>query len=234
MAVRTRAGRAARESMEKLFFERLPGYGLLRGLTQRLAGDSEDTAVGAGARRDRGGARSRLHHRGARGRPGHGLRPVGPDAVRRGRLRHRPCSACTPSTSPSPKPSGRSPVGDRGRRIRSPPCGPPAAWKEFLDKGRWMDRRSSRARAIGSGALIRTACRVRPTAFRTHLRQVVSSASGARGQLGVTSRNLPKSGDRLSVLHGTGSAQRLAGSSHGEGFADPRLSRRSPRSISLA
>ena len=44
MIVRTRAGRAARESMEKLFFERLPGYGLLRGLTQRLAGDSEDTA----------------------------------------------------------------------------------------------------------------------------------------------------------------------------------------------
>ena len=44
MVVRTRAGRAARESMEKLFFERLPGYCLLRGLTQRLAGDSEDTA----------------------------------------------------------------------------------------------------------------------------------------------------------------------------------------------
>lgn len=44
MAVRTRAGAAARESMEKLFFERLPGYGLLRGLTQRLAGDSEDRA----------------------------------------------------------------------------------------------------------------------------------------------------------------------------------------------
>lgn len=43
MAVRTRAGRVAREGMEKLFFERLPGYGLLRGLTQRLAGDSEDT-----------------------------------------------------------------------------------------------------------------------------------------------------------------------------------------------
>src|SRR6476469_7602500 len=44
MVVRTRAGRAAREAMEKVFFERLPGYGLLRGLTQRLAGDSEDTA----------------------------------------------------------------------------------------------------------------------------------------------------------------------------------------------
>ena len=41
-AVRTPAGRAARERMEKMFFERLPGYGLLRSLTQRLAGDSEE------------------------------------------------------------------------------------------------------------------------------------------------------------------------------------------------
>ena len=43
-AVRTRAGRSAREHMERVFFERLPGYGLLRSLTQRLAGDSEETA----------------------------------------------------------------------------------------------------------------------------------------------------------------------------------------------
>jgi uncharacterized membrane protein len=43
-AVRTKAGRAARERMEKVFFERLPGYGLLRSLTQRLAGDSEEAA----------------------------------------------------------------------------------------------------------------------------------------------------------------------------------------------
>jgi len=41
-AVRTPAGRAARERIEKMFFERLPGYGLLRSLTQRLAGDSEE------------------------------------------------------------------------------------------------------------------------------------------------------------------------------------------------
>ena len=40
-AVRTPSGRAVRERMEKVFFERLPGYGLLRSLTQRLAGDSE-------------------------------------------------------------------------------------------------------------------------------------------------------------------------------------------------
>jgi len=44
MAVRTRAGRLARERMEKVFFERLPGYGLLRSLTQRLAGDAEESA----------------------------------------------------------------------------------------------------------------------------------------------------------------------------------------------
>ena len=30
--------------MEKVFFERLPGYGLLRSLTQRLAGDAEESA----------------------------------------------------------------------------------------------------------------------------------------------------------------------------------------------
>ena len=43
-AVRTRPGRAVREKMEKVFFERLPGYGLLRSLTQRLAGDTQESA----------------------------------------------------------------------------------------------------------------------------------------------------------------------------------------------
>jgi uncharacterized membrane protein len=42
VAVRTPSGRAIRERMEMVFFERLPGYGLLRSLTQRLAGDSEE------------------------------------------------------------------------------------------------------------------------------------------------------------------------------------------------
>ena len=42
VAVRTRSGRAVRERMEKVFFERLPGYALLRSLTQRLAGDGEE------------------------------------------------------------------------------------------------------------------------------------------------------------------------------------------------
>jgi uncharacterized membrane protein len=41
VVVRTPSGRAVRERMEVVFFERLPGYGLLRSLTQRLAGDSE-------------------------------------------------------------------------------------------------------------------------------------------------------------------------------------------------
>jgi uncharacterized membrane protein len=44
VAVRTRPGRAARERMEMVFFERLPGYGLLRSLTQRLSGDSDEHA----------------------------------------------------------------------------------------------------------------------------------------------------------------------------------------------
>lgn len=42
VAVRTPAGRAARERIEKVFFERLPGYGVLRSLTQRLAGSAEE------------------------------------------------------------------------------------------------------------------------------------------------------------------------------------------------
>ena len=43
-AVRTRTGRIVRERVEKAFFERLPGYGLLRSLTQRLANDGDETA----------------------------------------------------------------------------------------------------------------------------------------------------------------------------------------------
>jgi uncharacterized membrane protein len=43
-AVRTRLGRVARERMERVFIARLPGYALLRSLTQRLAGDAEERA----------------------------------------------------------------------------------------------------------------------------------------------------------------------------------------------
>jgi uncharacterized membrane protein len=44
IAIRTRSGRAMRERLERVFFERLPGYGLVRSLTQRLAGDREAEA----------------------------------------------------------------------------------------------------------------------------------------------------------------------------------------------
>jgi uncharacterized membrane protein len=44
LAVRTRTGRVVRERMEMSFFGRLPGYALLRGLTQRLAGESNESA----------------------------------------------------------------------------------------------------------------------------------------------------------------------------------------------
>ncbi len=40
VAVRTRAGRAVRERVEKSFFERIPGYALIRSLTQQMAGTS--------------------------------------------------------------------------------------------------------------------------------------------------------------------------------------------------
>jgi uncharacterized membrane protein len=43
-AVRTPWGRTVRERMERTLFGRLPGYGLLRSLTHRLAGNSDGTA----------------------------------------------------------------------------------------------------------------------------------------------------------------------------------------------
>jgi uncharacterized membrane protein len=39
-AIRTRAGRVARERIERTFFERIPGYALFRSLTQQLAGEN--------------------------------------------------------------------------------------------------------------------------------------------------------------------------------------------------
>ncbi|HEY6616350.1 MAG TPA: hypothetical protein VIZ32_17585 [Vicinamibacterales bacterium] len=44
LAVRTPSGRSVRERLEILFFERLPGYSLLRSLTQRMAGDTDEQA----------------------------------------------------------------------------------------------------------------------------------------------------------------------------------------------
>jgi uncharacterized membrane protein len=41
-AVRTRMGRSARERLEHSFFDRIPGYGVFKGLTQRLAGQGEE------------------------------------------------------------------------------------------------------------------------------------------------------------------------------------------------
>ena len=44
VAVRTPAGRAIRERIEESLFERIPGYALLRSLTQRIAGKDEERA----------------------------------------------------------------------------------------------------------------------------------------------------------------------------------------------
>lgn len=44
-AVRTPAGRALEERIEKSFFERMPGYALFRSLTQRLAGKNDEENV---------------------------------------------------------------------------------------------------------------------------------------------------------------------------------------------
>jgi uncharacterized membrane protein len=43
-AMTTRVGRAVRQQIERVVFERLPGYGLIRSLTQRLAGQGDETA----------------------------------------------------------------------------------------------------------------------------------------------------------------------------------------------
>jgi uncharacterized membrane protein len=40
LAIQTRRGRKMRERLEKTFFERIPGYGLVRSLTQQVAGES--------------------------------------------------------------------------------------------------------------------------------------------------------------------------------------------------
>src|SRR5436190_11685713 len=42
VAIRGAAGRAAREKLEKTLFERIPGYALVRSLTQQLAGSREE------------------------------------------------------------------------------------------------------------------------------------------------------------------------------------------------
>jgi uncharacterized membrane protein len=42
LAVRTRAGQAVRECVERTFFERFPGYALFRSLTHRLVGETEE------------------------------------------------------------------------------------------------------------------------------------------------------------------------------------------------
>jgi uncharacterized membrane protein len=44
VAAGTRTGRVIRERIEKKFFERIPGYAVMRSLTQQLAGDSRDNA----------------------------------------------------------------------------------------------------------------------------------------------------------------------------------------------
>jgi uncharacterized membrane protein len=44
IAVRTRVGQILRERVERSLFERLPGYALFRSLTQRLAGEGQESA----------------------------------------------------------------------------------------------------------------------------------------------------------------------------------------------
>ena len=43
-AVRTRTGRSVRERIEKSFFEKIPGYALIRSMTERMAGKDDESA----------------------------------------------------------------------------------------------------------------------------------------------------------------------------------------------
>ena len=43
VGIKTRTGRLVRERIEKTFFERIPGYALIRSLTQRVAGEGSET-----------------------------------------------------------------------------------------------------------------------------------------------------------------------------------------------
>src|SRR5215813_13994245 len=52
VAIRTPAGRAFRERIETSLFDRLPGYALLRSLTQRLAGQDEENVLVAAMKTD--------------------------------------------------------------------------------------------------------------------------------------------------------------------------------------
>jgi uncharacterized membrane protein len=44
LAVRASAGRAIRKRIERTLFEKIPGYGLIRSLTQQVAGENRETA----------------------------------------------------------------------------------------------------------------------------------------------------------------------------------------------
>ena len=120
LAVRTRTGRVMRERLEKALFERLPGYALLRSLTQRLAGR---------VKRTRGSRRwSRLRRPWS---PPSSLKSWRTGASRcssrRCPRRSRApsmCSArtgCIPWTSPSRRRSRPSRGGAQGPKTWSPP-----------------------------------------------------------------------------------------------------------------
>ncbi len=129
MLVRTRAGRVARESLEKMFFERLPGYGLLRGLTQRLAGEDENTAWAPALIEIEDALVPGFIIEELGGRPVDRLRPVRPDTARRRCLHHRSCA----------RPRAGHPVHRRhqvdlpvGGRVEGPRCGDATARRRVM------------------------------------------------------------------------------------------------------
>ena len=116
VAVRTRVGANAPRADREVALRETSG---LRALSKphaatRRGGPRE--RLEAGTRRDRRGARPGLHHRRARGRPLHRLRPVGPHALRRSRLHphSRTCACARRSVHTGDQ--APSPAGDQARR----------------------------------------------------------------------------------------------------------------------
>ena len=117
------AGRAVRERIERVFFERLPGIRPAAQLDAAIGGRRRGADVAAGAGGDRGRAGSGLHHRRARRRSIHGLRAVGAHAARRAPCMSWRGNACTSSTSLYPGDQIHLSLGLRVERPRGRDAG---------------------------------------------------------------------------------------------------------------
>ena len=93
LVVRTRSGRRAKNILERSVLRKIPGYSLVRGLTERVSGEEGEGAFQPALVEIEDALSPGIHHRGAGGRPLHRARAVGADACRR-RAVHPAEGAC--------------------------------------------------------------------------------------------------------------------------------------------